>query len=57
MSMYRCSDQEFLPNSMIHISLRHLNPPILENIYYLLSKTPREQTHVRGNCSEDAINR
>ena len=57
MSMHRCSDQELPPKSIIHISLRRLNPPILENIYYLLSKPLKEQTHVRGNCPEDASNR
>jgi hypothetical protein len=54
MLMQRYSDQQVPLNTKIHNSLRHLNPPILENIDY---KTPREQTHARGNCSEDTSNR
>ena len=57
MLMQRYSDQQAPLNTKIHNSLRHLNPPILENIYYLLSKPPKEQTHVRGNRPEDASNR
>jgi hypothetical protein len=35
MSMHRYSDQRVPINSKIHNSLRHSNPPILEDIYYL----------------------
>jgi hypothetical protein len=39
MSIRRHSEQQLSPNSIIHISLRHPNPPILENIGNLAIKT------------------
>ena len=46
MSIRYHSDQQFPQNSIIHIGLRHVNPPILENKHYLpiklLSKLRRE---------------
>jgi hypothetical protein len=54
MSTQRHSDQQFPPNSMIHVSLRNLNPPILENIHHLPTKLfggRRSITHVSGQTN------
>jgi hypothetical protein len=41
MTMQRYSDQQVPLNTKIHNSLRHLNPPIPENTYYLPIKPLR----------------
>ena len=35
MSIKHHSEHQFPPNNIVHISLRHPNPPILESMYYL----------------------
>ena len=46
MSMHRYSDQQFPPNSLIHISLRRPNPPILENIHHLPIKPLKSKRQI-----------